>query len=77
MEKIDKGKDKKHTDKLTSNSEDKTPYITLPCQIEHALDMRLCSSCICEREGLRIILVNGRCSHLLPVVRIVKVYQGA
>ena len=30
MEKIDEGKDKKHTAKLTDNSEDGTPYIT--CQ---------------------------------------------
>ena len=30
MEKVDKGKDKEHTDKLTGNPEleDKTPYIT-------------------------------------------------
>ena len=51
MEKIDKGKDKKHAGKLTSNPlaelEDKSPYISyIPFQILHrdALDMYLCNS---------------------------------
>ena len=46
MEKIDEGKDKKHTGKLTDNPEDGTPYIT--CQSA----MRLCS--IIDKRYLRL-----------------------
>ena len=70
MEKIDKGKDKKHiTGKLISNPEDKTPYIT--CQIQHALgtDMQICSMItICDREGSE---------YTSCLVRIAKINQGA
>ena len=49
MEKIDEGKDKKHsTAKLTDNPEDGTPYIT--CS-----GMRLCS----DSESIRGTSISG------------------